>query len=217
MHVAIAGGHGKIALLLAQILAERDDRGLCLIRNPEHADDVREAGGEPVLCDLEHTTAAAVADAIAGAEAVVFAAGAGPGSGEGRKWTVDFGGAALLMQAAKLAGVTRYVMVSAMGAANPPATGGDVFGEYLRAKAAADRALEVSGLDWTVVRPGMLTDKAPTGRVVAGPSLDRGAIPRADVAAVVAGTITTPGTVGVAFDLVSGPVRIDEAVAKVGR
>lgn len=219
MDVTIAGGHGKIALLLAQLLGARGDRARCLIRNPEHEADVRAAGGEPVLCDLERSTAAEIAGAIGGADAVVFAAGAGPGSGAPRKWTVDFGAAASLIAACKLAAVDRFVMVSAMGAPRVGDTrsGGEVFEEYLRAKAAADRALEVSGLHWTIVRPGRLTDDPPTGRVAVGDRLDRGEVPRGDVAAVVLGTIATPGCAGAAFDVVSGPVRIDEAVAKAGR
>ncbi|MBJ7519842.1 MAG: SDR family oxidoreductase [Solirubrobacteraceae bacterium] len=217
MDVAIAGGHGQIALLLAERLAARGDRAFALIRNPEHADDVRRAGAEPVVCDLEASTAAQVAESLGDVDAVVFAAGAGPGSGEGRKWTVDFGAGATLLAACKVAGVKRYVMVSAIRANTPPPTGGDVFGEYLRAKAAADRALEVSGMDWTVVRPGRLTDDPPTGRVNAAHVLDRGDISRADVAEVLAWVLNTPGTVHVAFDVVGGPVRIEEAVAKIGR
>lgn len=217
MDVAIAGGHGQIALQLAALLAARGDHARALIRNPDHEADVRAAGGTPVLCDLEQATPAQVAEAIDGADAVVFAAGAGPGSGEARKWTVDFGAAATLLAACKTAGVARYVMVSAMGAARPPAEGGDVFGEYLRAKAAADRALEVSGLEWTVVRPGRLTNDPPTGTISAAPQLEYGSITRADVAVVVATVLHTPGTVGVAFDVVGGLVRLDEAIAKVGR
>lgn len=215
MDVAIAGGHGQIALQLTGLLAGRGDRARALIRDAGHQDDVRAAGADPVLRDLEDAAPAAVADAIAGADAVVFAAGAGPGSGVARKWTVDFGAAATLLVACKLAEVERYVMVSAMGAVDPPATGGDVFGEYLRAKAAADRALELSGLAWTIVRPGRLTDDPPTGRVSAAPRVQRGEIPRADVAAALAAVLSTPGTAGAGFDLVGGAVPVDEAVAQV--
>lgn len=217
MDVAIAGGHGQIALQLAPLLQARGDRPLGLIRNPDQAEDLRAAGSAPVVCDLEHVSPEAAADAIAGADAVVFAAGAGPGSGEARKWTVDFGAAAVLLNACKLAGVSRYVMVSAMGAAEPPREGGEVFGEYLRAKAAADRALEVSGLAWTIVRPGRLTDDPPTGTVDAAPRLDRGAIPRGDVAAVLAAVLAAPETDGVAFDVVGGGVPVRDAVAGLGR
>jgi nucleoside-diphosphate-sugar epimerase len=211
MDAVIAGGHGKIGLQLGRLLAERGDRVRGLIRRPEQADDLVEGGVEPVLCDLEND--ADVADAIEGADAIIFAAGAGPGSGAERKWTLDYGGAAKLIEAARSQGVRRYVMVSSMGAANPPAEGGDVFGEYLRAKAKADRALEVSGLDFTIVRPGMLTDGPPTGRVTIGTGLERREVPRGDVVAVLAAVLPDPGTISKAFELVSGETPVEEAVA----
>lgn len=210
MDVAIAGGHGQIALRLARLLTARGDRVRSLIRNPGHADDVRAAGGEPVLCDLEGDDD--VAAAIAGADAVVFAAGAGPGSGAQRKWSVDRDGATGLIDAARAAGVRRYVMVSAMGAAAPP-EGEEVFAVYLRAKAQADAALTASGLDYTIVRPGLLTDEPVTGLVEAGSSVPRGPIPRDDVAAALAAVLDTPSTIGATFELVSGGRPIAEAIA----
>ena len=151
MDVAIAGGHGKIGMLLGTMLVERGDRVRGLIRNPDQADDLSEGGIEPVICDLEGDED--VAAAVKGADAVVFAAGAGPGSGAERKRTMDLDGAVKLIDAARADGIRRYLIVSSMGAGNPPAEGGDVFGEYLRAKAGADRALIESGLDYTIIRP----------------------------------------------------------------
>jgi uncharacterized protein YbjT (DUF2867 family) len=211
MEVAIAGGHGKIGLLLGRMLVERGDAVMGLIRNPAHEDDLHAIGVEPVLCDLEGDDD--VAAAIRGADAVVFAAGAGPGSGPERKWTVDFGGAVKLIEAALAEGARRYVMVSAMGAADPPAEGGGVFGEYLRAKAKADQALVASGLDYTIVRPCGLSDDPGTGLVRVGEHLERGQIPRADVAAVIAAVLVAPNSIGKTFELVSGQTPIDEAVA----
>ncbi len=214
MEIAIAGGHGKIGLLLGKILVDRGDTVFGLIRKPEQEDDLHAIGVESVLCDLEGDDD--VAEAVSGAEAVVFAAGAGPGSGAERKRTMDLGGAVKLIDAAKAEGVERYVMVSAMGAADPPAEGGDVFGEYHRAKAEADRALADSGLAYTIVRPGGLTDDPPTGHVVhLGPDLDRGQIPRADVAAVLAEVLHARNTIGATFDLISGDVPVAEAVAAI--
>ena len=210
MVVAIAGGHGKIAMLLHPLLVERGDEPRAIIRNPDQADDVRRAGAEPVVFDLEAEEDAA--PAIEGADAIVFAAGAGPGSGAERKWSVDYGAAAKLIDAAKREGVSRYVIVSSIGADDPPAEGGDVFGEYLRAKAKADRELEASGLEYTVIRPGMLTDEQPSGLVSAAAKLDRAEIPRADVAMVVAASLHEPATIGKAFTLVSGETPIDEAL-----
>jgi uncharacterized protein YbjT (DUF2867 family) len=213
MEVAIAGGHGKIALLLGEILVERGHTVFGLIRNPEREDDLHAIGVEPVICDLEGDHD--VAEAVSGAEAVVFAAGAGPGSGAERKRTMDLGGALELIAAAKAEGVDRYVMVSAMGAANPPAEGGDVYGEYLRAKAAADEALAASGLAYTVVRPGRLTDDPPTGQVQIGDRLNRAEIPRADVAAVLAAVLETDSTIGKTFDVVSGETPVVRAVSGI--
>ena len=211
MKVAIAGGHGKIARLLEGLLVKRGDAAIGLIRNPDHADDLRELGVEPVLCDLEGDCD--VAAAITGADAVVFAAGAGPGSGVERKRSMDLGGALKLIEAAKANGISRYLIVSSMGAAEPPGEGGGAFGEYLRAKSEADRALAASGLDYTIVRPGRLTDDPGSSRVKVAPQLERGSIPRADVAAVLLACLDVENTIGREFDLLSGETPIEEALA----
>ena len=213
--MAIAGGHGKIALLLGRMLTERGDSVRGLIRNPDQEADLRALGIEPVLGDLEGD--GDVAAAVRGADAIVFAAGAGPGSGAARKTTMDLEGAVKLIDAAKAEGVSRYLMVSAMGAADPPAAGSgggdDVFGAYLRAKAGADEALRASGLDYTIVRPGGLTDDPGTGLVTVAERLDRGQIPRADVAAVFLACLDQPRTIGKSFDLIGGETPIAEALA----
>jgi uncharacterized protein YbjT (DUF2867 family) len=211
MRVAIAGGHGQIALRLARVLAERGDEAVGLIRNPDHADDVRAAGAEPAVVDLEHASEDDVAQAIQGADAVVFAAGAGPGSGPERKDTMDYGGAVKLIAAAEQAGASRYVIVSSMGA-DANAAGDDTFQVYLRAKGRADDAVRASGLAWTVVRPGALTNDPGTGRVNLGTGVPRGAVPRDDVAQVLAAVLHEPATAGKTVDLVGGDVRVVEAV-----
>jgi uncharacterized protein YbjT (DUF2867 family) len=211
--VAIAGGHGKIARLLEGLLVERGDAAIGLIRNPDHADDLREVGAEPMLCDLEQADSKEVVEAVAGADAVVFAAGAGPGSGVERKRTMDLGGALKLIEATKENAISRYLIVSSMGAADPPAEGGDGFGEYLRAKAEADRAVAASGLDYTIVRPGRLTDEPGSGRVKMAPRLERGSVSRADVASVLFACLDVENTIGREFDLLSGETPIEEALA----
>ena len=212
MRVAIAGGHGQIALRLAKIMSERGDEVVALIRNPDHADEVRNAGAEPAVVDLEHASEDEVANAINGSDAVVFAAGAGPGSGSERKETMDYGGAVKLIAAAKQAGVERYVIVSSMGA-NPNATGDDTFSVYLSAKGRADDAVRASGLDATVIRPGGLTNDAGTGRVRLGEKLPRGQVTRDDVAAVLVAVLDSPSTIGRTADLIGGDTPIAEAVA----
>jgi nucleoside-diphosphate-sugar epimerase len=181
--IAIAGGHGKIALALAERVSGRGERVVGLIRNPDHAGDVRARGGEPVVCDLESDDVSEVAAAISGASAVVFAAGAGPGSGAERKLTMDRDGAIKLLQAAEEVGAERYLMISSIGAEAPP-DGDEVFSVYLRAKAQADAALQSSAVDWTIVRPGPLTDDPGTGLVRIDTEPFRAEIPRDDVAAL---------------------------------
>lgn len=216
MDVVIAGAHGGIGTRLGRLLAERGDRVRGLIRNPAHSDDLRGNGVEPVVCDLE-ADGADVPAAVRGADAIVFSAGAGGGSGAERKWTMDYGGVVKLIEAARAENVRRYVIVSSMGADNPPPEGeGDVFGEYLRAKAAADEKLRESGLDYTIVRPGRLTDDSGVGRVTLAEKVERGDVPRDDVAAVLAAVLGAPSTIGKAFGLVSGDTPIAEAVAALG-
>lgn len=185
MIVAIAGAHGKIAMRLARLLNEGDDDVIGLIRNADHAQDVSRQGASPVVCDLERESVEKIAAAIAGADAAVFAAGAGPGSGVERKLTMDRDGAVKLLNAATAAGVSRYVIISAVGAEDPP-NEDDTFSVYLRAKAEADRAVQESDRDWTIVRPGGLTDGPGTGRVRVESQPFRGQVPRDDVAAVLA-------------------------------
>ena len=214
MRVVIAGGHGKIALLLERLLTGRGDQAVGLIRNPAHAADVRQAGAEAVVCDLEAASAGDVAALLSGADAVVFAAGAGPGSGVPRKDSVDRGASVLMADAAERAGVRRFVQVSSMGAGQPPGRGGDeVWAAYITAKTAAEDDLRARDLDWTILRPGGLTDAPPADRVrLAVPPVPRGSVPRADVAGVIVALLDDPGSRHLTLELVSGDSPIDEAV-----
>ena len=212
MRVVIAGGHGQIALQLEKVLADRGDAPVGIVRNPDHVEDLEKAGAEAVVLDLESTDAETLADVVHDADAVVFAAGGGPNSGVERKETVDKGAAVLLADAAEKAGVRRYVMVSAMGLDNADPDSDDVFQVYLRAKKAADEDLRARDLDWTVVRPGRLTDDPAGGRVQVG-HLARGEVSRADVAAVLAEVLTTDATIGQAFDLLAGHQTVEAALA----
>lgn len=212
MVVAIAGGGGKIGRRLAALLAAEDATARPLVRRAEQVDELRGEHVEPVLCDLERATAEEIATAIGPANAVVFTAGAGPGSGPERKETVDYGAAVKLIDAAKAAEVDRYVIVSSMGA-DPHAPGDDTFSIYLRAKGRADAELATSGLLHTIVRPGLLTDDPGTGKVTAAASVPRAQIPRADVAATLLAVLHQPTTIGLTFELVSGDTPIDEAIA----
>jgi len=212
MRVVIAGGHGQIALLLEKLLAERGDEPVGIVRNPDHTADVEATGAECVVLDLEDAGVEQVTEVVKGADAVVFAAGGGPNSGVARKETVDKGAAILLAEAAEQAGVRRYVIVSSMGTDSADPDSDEVFQVYLRAKKAADDDIRSRDLDWTVVRPGRLLDDPPTGRVQVG-SLSRGSVTRADVAAVIAETLSTDATIGKTFDLLEGEQTIEAALS----
>lgn len=210
MRIMIAGGHGKIALLLTARLAARGDTVVGIVRNPGHTDDVAAAGGDATVLDLETAALDAVTDAVTGADALVFAAGAGPGSGTARKDTVDRAAAVLFADAAQAAGVRRFVQVSAMGLdrADDQATE-PVFAAYLKAKAAAEQDLAGRPLDWTILRPGRLTDDPATGRVTLGAGVPPGAVSRDDVAAVIVALLDAPGTAGRVYELVGGQTPIE--------
>lgn len=213
MDITTVGGHGSIAMLLHPILVRKGHRVRGIIRKEEQADDLRSVGAKPVVCDIEEKDD--ISESVGSVDAVVFAAGAGPGSGAERKRTVDRDGAIKLIEAAKKNDISRYVIISAMGVERP--RGNEVFKAYLKAKAEADEALRNSGLDYTIVKPGRLTDEAGTGKVTAGQDLESGEIPREDVAAVLAEVLETPETAGLQFDLLSGSIPVEEAIERLVR
>lgn len=211
MEVAIIGGHGQIARLLTRRLVDGGDVVRAVIRSQDQVRDVEDDGATAVLHDVEADDVDDLAEGIEGCDAVVFAAGAGPGSGAERKWTVDYGGAVQTLRAAEQAGVARYVMVSAMGTDDPPPDD-DVFSVYLRAKMAADAQVRASSLRWTVVRPGRLTDDPATDGVTVARHVDPGEVPRDDVAAVLAACLRNPSTMGAVLEVVGGDTPVVEAV-----
>ena len=213
MDVLIAGGHGQVARRLIRRLARDGHTARGLIRNPEHAADLEADGGVPVLCDLESDD---VRPHVGGADAIVFAAGAGPGSGAERKRTVDLGAAVKCVEAAEALGVARFVIVSSIGAQDPDA-GPEAMRPYLRAKADADARVAESTLDWTIVRPGGLQNGPGSGRVSVSTTLGgRGSVPRDDVALVLAETLQAPNTIGLTFELFAGDMPAQEAVRSLG-
>jgi len=214
MQIVVAGGHGQIALRVERQLAEAGHVALGVVRNPEHVDDVRATGAEALVLDLEDARVEDVAGHLDGVDAVLFAAGAGPGSGVARKDTVDRGASALLADAAEQAGVGRFVQISSMGAGAPPRPGTDeTFAAYLQAKTAAEDDLRRRNLGWTVLRPGGLTNAPGTGRVRLAPSVPRGQISRDDVATVLTALLTGSRGIRQTLELVSGDTPIDDAVA----
>ena len=211
MRVLVAGSHGQVGQHIVRMLAEEGHEVRAMIRDEDQAPTLRELGGEPVVADLEGE----VAHTVEGCDAVIFSAGGGPGSGAEKKETVDRQGAVKLIEAAKEHGARRYVMVSAMGAADPKA-GSEAMQPYLFAKARADASLQESGLDYTIVRPGSLTDEPGDGTVEAAPSLGkRGEIPREDTARTIVATLKAQNTYGKTFEVLSGDTPVEEAIARL--
>ncbi len=210
---AIVGGHGQIARLLIPLLVDAGHRPVALVRNPDHAAELEGLGAEVVHLDIEQADEESFAEAFTGAEAVVFAAGGGADGNIDRKRTVDLGGSLKSIAAAQLAGIRRFVQISAISVDEPIADDAEPgWKAYVEAKRDADIALRASDLDWTIVRPGGLTDDAPTSEVALAPQVERGQVPRADVAAVIAAVLDDATTYGQQWELVSGSTPIPDAI-----
>ncbi|MEU3763778.1 NAD(P)H-binding protein [Amycolatopsis keratiniphila] len=214
MRVVIAGGHGQIALKLEKLLSARGDQAVGIVRNPDHVADLEAAGAEAVVLDLEKSDVDAVAKVLDGADAAIFAAGAGPGSGTARKDTVDRAAAELFAAASERAGVRRHIQVGSMGADKwETADVSDEFRIYLKAKKAAEDDLRARDLDWTILRPGQLTNDEGTGEILIAESTGRGPIPRQDVAAILVALLDSPSTAGRVLEAISGDTAISQAVS----
>lgn len=216
MRVVIAGGHGQIALRLTKLLAADGQEVVGLVRNPDHEADVAAVGGTVAVLDLEQAAVEAVVEVLTGADVAIFSAGAGPGSGNDRKDTVDRGAAGLLADAAERAGVRRHIQVSSMGADRADELDPeDTFTIYLKAKKAAEDDLRGRDLDWTVLRPGSLTNDPGTGLVLLADKTGRGSITRDDVALVLAGLCDTPASIGRTLELIAGQTPVAEALTSL--
>jgi uncharacterized protein YbjT (DUF2867 family) len=214
MRIVTAGGHGQIARQFGRLVAQAGHDTVGIVRNPEQIPDLEADGVEAAVLDLEAVGVDELTDLVRGADVVVFAAGGGADGNAARKESVDKGAAIMLADAAEAAGVRRYVMVSSMGTDSADPDSDDVFQVYLRAKQAADDDLRSRDLDWTIVKPGRLTDDVPTGMVQVG-KLERGSVTRGDVAHVLAEVLDKDNTFGKTFDVLQGDVPVAEAVSKL--
>lgn len=211
--IVVIGGHGKVALHLSRILSDRGDAVTSVIRNPEHADDIAATGAAPTVADIERLDTNALADVLAGHDAVVFAAGAGGGN-PARTYAVDRDAAIRTIDAAAQAGVRRFVMVSYFGARpNHGVPEGDPFFPYAQAKAAADAHLRASNLDWTVLGPSRLTLDPGTGTITLGANATKGEVSRENVALVVAAALDDRTTIGRTIEFNDGDLPIAEVLS----
>ncbi|MEW1810046.1 SDR family oxidoreductase [Pseudarthrobacter phenanthrenivorans] len=211
--IAIIGGHGKVALLLSELLTGEGHSVTSFIRNPDHSADVAATGAVPAVLDVEHSTTADIAEALKGHDAVVWSAGAGGGNPE-RTYAVDRDAAIRSMHAAEQAGVDRYVMVSYFGAGKDHGVPeSNSFFAYAEAKAAADEHLRNSGLAWTILGPSALTDGPGTGRIHVDPSPEEEAdTSRVNAAIVAAAVLDLPHTAGRTIEFCDGRLPVAAAL-----
>jgi nucleoside-diphosphate-sugar epimerase len=213
MRVAIVGGHGKVALQLHPLLRAAGHTPVALVRTEDYRAELEGLGADVRLLDIEREDGSAFAQAFDGCDAVVFAAGGGPDGNAERKRTVDLEGSLKSVAGARAAGIRRFVQISAIGIDEPlPEDTEPVWRAYVEAKREADAALRDTHLDWTILRPGRLTDDPGTGRVELGPDVARGDVSRADVAAVVVGVLTRTETYGRQWSLVGGERPVEDAI-----
>jgi uncharacterized protein YbjT (DUF2867 family) len=213
-HIAIVGGNGQVARHLISQLATDGHEPIALVRNPAYKHDLEQRGAHVRMLDIEQDEVDHFAAAFSDCNAVVFAAGGGPDGNLERKRTVDLGGSLKSIEAAQQAGIDRFVQISAINVDQPvPDDAEPVWKAYVEAKRDADAALRESGLDWTILRPGRLTDDDGTGLVTVADTAQRGEIPRADVAAVVVAVLDDPRSIGRQWDVVGGQTPVEEAVA----
>jgi uncharacterized protein YbjT (DUF2867 family) len=211
--VAVIGAHGKVGQQILHLLYDDGVESVGIVRNPDHAEDIYRLGGEPVVLDVEHATAAELAAALAGCDAIVFSAGAGPGSTAERKRTVDYGASVLAQEAASIAGIRRFVQISAINVDAPLAEDTEpIWRAYVEAKRDADADLRDTELDWTILRPGTLTSDEATGRISLGETVAGGSIPREDVAAVAVAVLQDPRSFGRTWEFVGGDTAISDAI-----
>lgn len=212
MRVVVVGGHGHVARHLARRLTGAGHEVTSLFRNPDHTDEVAATGARPVVADVERLEVEQMAELFRGHDAVVWSAGAGGGN-PARTYAVDRDAAIRSVDAARAAGVRRYVMVSYRGAGPGHGVPQDhPFFPYAEAKAAADEYLRGSGLEWTIVAPGRLTDDPGTGRIDLSEDAPRSDVPRDDVALVLDAVLEMPETVGHMLEFVSGDTPVEQAL-----
>lgn len=213
MNVAVVGANGQIGKQVVGFLKEDGHTPRAIVRKEEQVQSFEKEGVEAALVDLEGPVDQ-ISNGLKGADAVVFSAGSGGSTGSDKTLLIDLDGAVKTMEAAKEAGIERFIIVSALQAHHRE-NWNDSLKPYYVAKHFADRALEDSGLTYTIIRPGGLLNEEGTGKVSAAENLERGSIPREDVARTIVASLTEASTFNKGFDLISGSTGIEEAVKNV--
>ena len=217
MKVAIIGANGKVGSKLCRILANREDEPVGFIRKAEQAEQLEAQGIQPIIADLIETSAEEFSRLLKNCDAVVFTAGAG-GAGDDLTTAIDGAGLVKIAKAAEMAGVRRFLLVSAFPDAGRDKEPTASFEHYMKIKRQSEVDLVKTALDWTILRPGTLTDQAGTGKVNLGYTLMYDTISREDVAGTLAELLNYPETAGQILEVVQGEEPIGLAVrAKAGK
>ncbi|QOQ56831.1 SDR family oxidoreductase [Bacillus amyloliquefaciens] len=214
MKVFLIGANGQIGQRLTGLFQKDGTHTLrAMVRKEEQKEALQAAGTEAVLADLEGS-AEDIAKAAEGCDAIVFTAGSGGSTGHDKTLLIDLDGAAKAVEAAKKAGIKRFIMVSALQAHNR-ANWNEALKPYYVAKHYADKILEASGLTYTIIRPGGLLNDPGTGNIKAAADLERGSISRDDVANTVIASLDEANTYEKAFDLTAGSTPVREALKQL--
>lgn len=213
MNILVAGAHGKTGLQIVEHLVEQDHNVRAMIRDESQSKQMEERGALPYIADLERD----VEFAVEGSDAVIFAAGSGPDTGEEKTWSIDRDGAIKLIDACERNGVERFVLLSSVGT-DKPEEGPEKLRSYLKAKAESEERLRKSNLNFTIVRPGMLNDDPESGNIIAMERLDgkMGQVSRSDVALTIAKSVEQPSTFHKTFEMIGGGNEdVDTALSKL--
>ncbi|ATH94604.1 SDR family oxidoreductase [Bacillus glycinifermentans] len=214
MKVFIVGANGQIGKHLTSMLKESSEHQVrAMVRSEEQAETLKRSGIETALANLEGTVHE-IAEAAKGCDAIVFTAGSGGKTGADKTLLVDLDGAAKTIEAAEKAGIQRFIMISVLQAHHRE-NWNEAIKPYFVAKHYADKILERSSLTYTIIRPGGLLNEPGTGKIKAAENLERGTIPREDVAATVAAALSEERTFRRSFDLLSGETAIAEAIKAI--
>ena len=209
MRVLVIGANGNTATRTIRRLAAGPHDPVAMIRDPDQRPKFDALGVPSVLADLEYP----IDHAVAGCDAVIFAAGSGGKTGKDKTVLVDHLGAIRSMVAAEVLGAKRYIMLSSI---NNDVNSTSPIAHYHKAKAHADNHLRETGLDYTIVCPGGLTDEAGTGRVqVSADCGGRGLTSRENLADVLARCLDLDNTIGKCFSLLEGETPIADALTRI--
>lgn len=215
LNILVVGANGQIGKHLVKLIQDNGDQARAMIRKEEQANYFKDLGAETAIVNLEDEVDA-IANAAEGVDAVVFTAGSGPKTGKDKTPMIDLDGAVKTIQAAEQANVKRFVMISSFDTSREAIQSApESFAPYVVAKHYADEWLLNSDLDYTIIHPGLLTNEPGTNQVNLGANVERGEVPREDIAKVIYTSLKNDTTIGKRFRAVGGQTAVEEAIQSV--